>query len=75
MSIKRFEVSHRILNILKVVITSLNYVSESKSDMYSASINEDYYAEAGVVSKGSVRHVTERIGSGKMIKDSEVIDR
>ena len=30
--------------------------------MYSASINEDCYAEAGVVSKGSVRHVTERIG-------------
>ena len=26
--------------------------SESESDMYSATINEDYYAEAGVVSKG-----------------------
>ena len=36
------------------------------SDMYSATINEDYYAEAGVVSKGSVHHVIERIGSGKM---------
>ena len=24
----------------------------SESDMYSATINEDYYAEAGVVSKG-----------------------
>ena len=26
--------------------------SESESDMYSATINEYYYAEAGVVSKG-----------------------
>ena len=34
--------------------------------MYSASINEDYYAEVGVVSKGSVHHVIERIGNGKM---------
>ena len=38
----------------------------SESDIYSARINEDYYAEAGVVSKGSVHHVIERIGSGKM---------
>ena len=28
------------------------FESESESDMYSATINEDYYAEAGVVSKG-----------------------
>ena len=34
--------------------------------MYSATINEDYHAEAGVVSKGSVHHVIERIGSGKI---------
>ena len=42
--------------------------------MYSASTNEDYYAEAGLFnSMGSVHHVTERIGSGKMkSKDSEV---
>ena len=38
----------------------------SESDIYSATINEDYYAEAGVVSKGSVHHAIERIGSGKM---------
>ena len=40
--------------------------SESDKLVYSASINEDYYAEVGVVSKWSVRHVTESIGSGKM---------
>ena len=40
--------------------------SESESDIYSATINEDYYAEAGVVSKWSVHHVIERIASGKM---------
>ena len=44
----------------------LLFFSESESDIYSASINENYYAEAGVVSKVSVRHVTERIGNGKM---------
>ena len=38
----------------------------SETDMHSASINEDYYAEEGVGSKGSARHVTERIGSGEM---------
>ena len=42
------------------------YASESESDMYSASINEDYYTKAGVVSKGSVHHVTERTGSWKI---------
>ena len=40
--------------------------SVSESDIYSATINEDYYAEARVASKGSVHHVIERIGSGKM---------
>ena len=31
--------------------SNLGTFSESESDMYSATINEDYYAEAGVVSK------------------------
>ena len=46
--------------------SSVNNPSESESDIYSATINEDYYAEAGVVSKGSVHRVIERICSGKM---------
>ena len=61
------------LQITSALITSLAKEvmllvaeSESESDIYSATINEDYYAAAGVVSKGSVHHVIERIGSGKM---------
>ena len=34
--------------------------------MYFATINEDYYEEAKVVSKGSVHHVIERMSSVKM---------
>ena len=62
---------HRICVLfLSTVVDTVLYdsaiLSESESHMYSATINEDYYAEAGVVSKGSVHHVIERVGSGKM---------
>ena len=33
-------------------LSAQSWCNRSESDMYSAAINEDYYAEAGVVSKG-----------------------